>query len=66
MQSEFSNVALDCIRFSLVWEDNQTLYDAVHLFGLLTVIALVAALYAELIIFPLVLDRFDKKDYVKP
>ncbi len=34
----------------------------VHLFGLLTVIALVAALYAELIIFPLVLDRFDKDD----
>ncbi len=35
----------------------------VQLFGLLTVIALVAALYAELIIFPLVLDRFDKKKY---
>jgi len=35
----------------------------VHLFGLLTVIALIAALYAELIIFPLVLNRFDKKDY---
>lgn len=35
----------------------------VQLFGLLTVIALIAALYAELIIFPLVLDRFDKKDY---
>lgn len=35
----------------------------VQLFGLLTVIALIAALYAELIIFPLVLDKFDKKDY---
>jgi hypothetical protein len=35
----------------------------VQLFGLLTVIALIAALYAELIIFPLVLDRFDKKKY---
>lgn len=35
----------------------------VQLFGLLTVIALIAALYAELIIFPLVLDRFDKKEY---
>lgn len=28
MQSEFSNVALDFIRYSLVWEDSQTLYDA--------------------------------------
>jgi hypothetical protein len=35
----------------------------VQLFGLLTVIALVAALYAELIIFPLVLSRFDNKSY---
>jgi hypothetical protein len=35
----------------------------VQLFGLLTVIALIAALYAELIIFPLVLSRFDKKKY---
>ncbi len=34
--------------------------QTVHLFGLLTVIALSAALFAELIIFPLVLARFDK------
>jgi uncharacterized protein len=35
----------------------------VQLFGLLTVIALVVALYAELIIFPLVLKRFDNTPY---
>lgn len=28
MQSEFYNVALDCIRYSLVWEDSATLYQA--------------------------------------
>jgi len=31
MRSEFSNVALDCIRYSLVWEDSQTLYDALDI-----------------------------------
>lgn len=34
----------------------------VQLFGLLTVIALIASLYAELIIFPLVLEKFDRKE----
>lgn len=33
----------------------------VQLFGLLTVIALVAALYSELVIFPLLLAKFDRK-----
>lgn len=31
MQSEFSNIALDCIRYSIVWEDSQTLYDALDI-----------------------------------
>lgn len=31
MQSEFYNVALDRIRYSLVWEDSQTLYNALDI-----------------------------------
>ncbi len=31
MQSEFYNVALDRIRYSLVWEDSQTLFDALNI-----------------------------------
>jgi len=31
MQSEFYNVELDRIRYSLVWEDSQTLYDALEI-----------------------------------
>ena len=31
MQSEFYNVALDRIRYSLVWEDSETLYQGLQL-----------------------------------
>ena len=31
MQSEFHHVALDCVRYSLVWEDAGTLYDALDI-----------------------------------
>ena len=31
MQSEFYNVALDRVRYSLVWEDTDTLYNALDI-----------------------------------